>query len=52
VIVRLEKFFPAVLDEPVRQQLLTGLFEAWLNEQIDQISANWMGNSQTGVVAV
>lgn len=52
VIVRLEKFFPAVLDEPVRQQLLTGLFEAWLSEQLTQISANWMGNSQTGVVAV
>ncbi len=33
IIVRLEKFIPAVLDETMRQQLLNGLFEGWRQEQ-------------------
>lgn len=36
LIVRLEKFIPARLDAPMRQQLLNCLFEAWLSEQINQ----------------
>jgi glycosyltransferase involved in cell wall biosynthesis/parvulin-like peptidyl-prolyl isomerase len=34
VIVRLEKFLPAQLDEPMRQRLLNELFASWLNEQL------------------
>jgi len=37
VIVRLEKFFPAQLDEPVRRHILNELFEAWLQEQVQQV---------------
>lgn len=36
VVVRLEKFIPAQLDEAMQAQLINGLFEAWLNEQINQ----------------
>lgn len=32
VIVRLEKFIPAQLDEQMRQQLLDRMFEAWLSQ--------------------
>lgn len=38
VIVRLEKFIPAQLDEPMRQRLLNELFNAWLSEQIKQVA--------------
>ncbi len=36
VIARLEKFIPAVLDDVMRQQLLNGLFESWIQEQVQQ----------------
>lgn len=41
VIVRLEKFIPAVLDESIRQQLLNNLFETWINEQVNQEMKKW-----------
>lgn len=34
VIIRLEKLFPAQLDEPTRRRLINELFETWLSEQI------------------
>ncbi len=34
VVVRLEKFFPARLDDPTRQRLLDELFNAWLVGQV------------------
>lgn len=37
VIVRLEKFMPAQLDESMRSQLLNSLFETWLSEQMHQV---------------
>ncbi|MBE9006679.1 peptidylprolyl isomerase [Fortiea sp. LEGE XX443] len=37
VILRLEKFIPAQLDEPMKARLLNELFEAWLQEQQKQI---------------
>jgi parvulin-like peptidyl-prolyl isomerase len=37
VIVRLEKFIPAKLDEPMKVRLLNELFETWLQEQHKQI---------------
>ncbi|MEP0869834.1 peptidylprolyl isomerase [Trichocoleus desertorum AS-A10] len=48
VIVRLEKFIPAQLDEPMRQRLLNELFNNWLQEQLNQInSANTLGTVAT-----
>jgi len=38
LIVRLEKLIPAQLDEFMRQRLLRELFEAWLQEQLNQVS--------------
>jgi parvulin-like peptidyl-prolyl isomerase len=40
VIVRLEKFIPAQLDESMRQQLLNRLFESWLQEQLNHYLNN------------
>lgn len=37
VIVQLEKFIPAQLNEPVRQRLLNELFANWLQEQLNQL---------------
>lgn len=37
LVVRLEKFIPAVFDEAMRQKLLNELFKQWLNEQINQL---------------
>ncbi len=36
VILRLEKFIPAVLNDVMRQQLLNSLFEGWVQEQVQQ----------------
>lgn len=33
IVIRLEKFIPAQLDEAMRQKLLNKLFETWLTEQ-------------------
>lgn len=37
VIVRLEKFIPAQLDDAMRQRLLNELFENWLQTQLKEI---------------
>lgn len=34
IIMRLEKFIPARLDEPMRQRLLNEMFSSWLKEQL------------------
>jgi parvulin-like peptidyl-prolyl isomerase len=34
VIIRLEKFYPAQLDDSIRPQLIDELFETWMKEQI------------------
>ncbi|MBE9180576.1 peptidylprolyl isomerase [Oculatella sp. LEGE 06141] len=39
VIVRLEKFVPAQLDDAMRQRLLHECFNVWLQEQLSQINA-------------
>lgn len=41
VILRLEKFIPAVLNDTMRQQLLNGLFESWIQEQVQQEMKEW-----------
>jgi parvulin-like peptidyl-prolyl isomerase len=37
VLIRLEKFMPAQLDEAMRQRLLDELFQTWLQEQIENL---------------
>ena len=48
VILRLEKFIPAVLDETMRQQLLNGLFEGWIQQEMgEMVKGEWLKeNSQ------
>jgi parvulin-like peptidyl-prolyl isomerase len=36
VLVRLEKFLPAQLDDPMRHRLLTELYEGWLQTKINE----------------
>lgn len=46
VIRRVEKFIPAHLDDLMRQRLLQEKFEAWFQEQLQQLSPQeqiWMG---------
>lgn len=48
VVVRLEKFLPARLDEATRQRLIDELFNTWLTEQVQrELQANALagGNS-------
>lgn len=52
VIVRPEKFIPAQLDEPMRQQLLNSLFETWLSEQIQQLSGVGIQDAPKVLMAV
>jgi parvulin-like peptidyl-prolyl isomerase len=47
MIVRLEKYLPAQLDQTMRQQLLEEQFAAWLKEQLQQLPDRdkcWLGN--------
>ena len=44
VILRLEKFIPAQLDEFIKVRLLNELFETWLQEQQKQIMSAPQGN--------
>ena len=37
LIIRLEKLFPAQLDEPMRRRLIDELFEKWLQQHIRQV---------------
>ncbi len=37
LVVRLEKFFPAQLDESLRRRILNELFEDWLAGQVQQV---------------
>jgi parvulin-like peptidyl-prolyl isomerase len=39
VLVRLEKFIPAQLDEAMRRRLLDECFNTWLNNQLDQLGS-------------
>ncbi|MEM1278475.1 MAG: peptidylprolyl isomerase [Cyanobacteria bacterium P01_H01_bin.152] len=36
VVVRLEKFFPAQLDDTTKQRLMDELFQTWMREQLQQ----------------
>lgn len=39
VILRLEKWLPAQLDDPTRQKLLDDLFDAWIDTQLAPLTA-------------
>jgi parvulin-like peptidyl-prolyl isomerase len=39
VIIRLEKFLPAQLDEPMRRRMIEEMFENWLREQMAQVGS-------------
>ncbi|MEB3828709.1 peptidylprolyl isomerase [Phormidium sp. CCY1219] len=39
VIIRLEKFIPAQLDDAMRQHLINEMFENWLREQIQKLGS-------------
>ena len=46
VVVRLEKLIPAELNHFMRQRLLQEKFEAWFQQQLEQLSSQdriWMG---------
>lgn len=51
-IVRLEKLIPAQLDEPMRQQLLNHLFEAWQSSQMQQLSVVEIQDAPLALVAI
>jgi parvulin-like peptidyl-prolyl isomerase len=46
VIIRLEKFIPAQLDETMRQRLLAELFQNWLQEQLDNLDPLVLSETQ------
>ncbi len=48
VIVRLEKLFPAQLDESMRRRLIDELFEKWLQEQTQKVEPLCFQESLTG----
>lgn len=48
MIIRLEKFFPAQLDEQMRRRLIDELFDNWLKEQIKQLGPlRFLGSSSS-----
>ena len=51
VIVRLEKFIPAQLDELMRQRLINELFADWLQEQVTQVVSIYPGHSTPSLIS-
>ncbi len=45
VIVRLEKFIPAQLDDPMRRRLINECFNTWLQDQLRQFGTPTPGSS-------
>lgn len=50
IVVRLERFVPAQLDEPTKQRLLDEMFQTWMREQLQQ-SPVTIPNTDTVTVA-
>lgn len=46
MIVRLEKYLGAQLDEPTRSRLLNQRFQVWLREQLQQVSVSSLESSR------
>jgi parvulin-like peptidyl-prolyl isomerase len=51
VIVRLERFIPAQLDEPMRHRLLNECFSTWLKEQLSALHAATPAASEPQILA-
>lgn len=49
VVIRLEKFIPAQLDETMRQRLLDELFQSWLQEQLDTLDPLVLSETQNSL---
>ncbi len=47
VILRLEKFLPAKLDEPMRQRLLNELFTNWLKETMQKTPVRFLPGTES-----
>lgn len=52
VIVRLEQFIPAQLDDMMRSQLLNRLFEAWIEAQLRQLQTTQLQDPDKELTAV
>ncbi|MBE7382055.1 MAG: peptidylprolyl isomerase [Leptolyngbya sp. SIO1E4] len=42
IVVRLEKFFPAQLDEAMEQRLMDEMFQQWLKEQLQGVAVSML----------
>lgn len=51
VVVKLEKFFPAQLDEPTQQRLLDEMFQTWMREQVQKSPVSVPGADTISVPA-
>lgn len=51
VVVRLEKFFPAQLDEPTQARLLDEMFQNWMREQVQNSPVSVPGADTITVAA-
>ncbi|MGF1458288.1 MAG: peptidylprolyl isomerase [Leptolyngbyaceae cyanobacterium] len=51
VVVRLEKFFPAQMDEATEQRLLDEMFQTWMREQLQQSPVSVPGADTITVAA-
>ena len=52
VLVRLERFIPAQMDESMRRRLLTECFNSWLQNQLSQLELPVQGTVQEAVQEV
>jgi parvulin-like peptidyl-prolyl isomerase len=51
VVIRLEKFFPAQLDEPTKARLLDEMFQTWMREQVQNSPVSVPGADTIAVEA-
>ena len=51
VLVRLERFMPAQMDDAMRKRLLDECFQTWLNEQLSQVDLSAIQQSVTASIA-
>lgn len=51
VVVRLEKFFPAQLDEPTKERLMDEMFQTWMREQVQSSPISIPGQETIAVTA-
>lgn len=49
VVVRLERFIPAQLDDAMRRRLLNEFFNSWVQEQLAQVMSSSSGSTATSL---